>query len=365
MHVHDYLVKILKETFNGDCIHKILSNLCMVAIKIMPQEDISTSDMSQGCSQGFFLYWDKSKGFTTQGIPISQTIRRYPLDTFREMVPNVEDTQKGQDQDAWPRPRHLGKIKTSNKIKTNSKTKSSGKTKITWYNIASSQDHGDIAMSFSVVNFKLIKINPNQLEYLFLLVYLQLCFNYFRLRSQFYTCEYIFSRRAMHLSGQLYAWYTVSCVLAQPHLTDFFFRLDDGHHWQDDLHHFFDFVCSKTQNIVCSLVDMVQERGHMLAQSFSCTTTGKAETHNHKMAQSGVTFALPFCWNQPIQGMSEFDTSLVRQGNLTTGSNGGTVWGSQNLYLIILVLLQQHFVECSGLSKVWFSVACFDLSQPW
>jgi len=23
------------------------------------------------------------------------------------MVPNVENTKKGQDQDAWPRPRHL------------------------------------------------------------------------------------------------------------------------------------------------------------------------------------------------------------------------------------------------------------------
>ena len=90
---------------------------------------VGASDMSQGYSQGFFLFWGKIKWFTTQGIPITQTIRRFPLDTFREMVSNVEYTQKDQDQDAWPRPRHLGKIKTSNKIKTNSKTKSSGKTK--------------------------------------------------------------------------------------------------------------------------------------------------------------------------------------------------------------------------------------------
>ncbi len=32
------------------------------------------------------------------------------------------------------------------------------------------EDHGDIFMSFSVVNFKLIKIISNQLEYLFLLI---------------------------------------------------------------------------------------------------------------------------------------------------------------------------------------------------
>ena len=32
--------------------------------------------------------------------------------------------------------------------------------------------------------------------------------------------------------------------------------------------------------------------------------TGKAETHNHEMAQSGVTFALPFCRNQSIRRMS-------------------------------------------------------------
>jgi hypothetical protein len=37
---------------------------------------------------------------------------------------------------------------------------------------------------------------------------------------------------------------------------------------------------------------------------FSCITTGKTETHNHEMAQSGVTFAFPFCRNQPIWCMS-------------------------------------------------------------
>ena len=37
---------------------------------------------------------------------------------------------------------------------------------------------------------------------------------------------------------------------------------------------------------------------------FSCITTGKTETHSHEMAQSGVTFAFPFCRNQPIWCMS-------------------------------------------------------------
>ncbi len=45
----------------------------------------------------------------------------------------------------------------------------------------------------------------------------------------------------------------------------FFCRLDDGHHWQDDLHHYFDFCLLENLEHLSSLVDMVQERGHMLA----------------------------------------------------------------------------------------------------
>ena len=84
---------------------------------------------------------DIGQEFTIQGIPIALTIRRYPRDTVRNIVPNVKDTPKVQDQDVWQRPRHLGKTKTSNKSQTNSKTKLacktklSDKTKITWWNI--------------------------------------------------------------------------------------------------------------------------------------------------------------------------------------------------------------------------------------
>ena len=58
---------------------------------------------------------------------------------------------------------------------------------------------------------------------------------------------------------------------------------------------------------------MVQERCHMLNLYFSCITTGNAETHNHEMAQSGVTFALPFVIGINTSDIcQEFDTSLVK-----------------------------------------------------
>ena len=44
---------------------------------------------------------DIGQGFTIQGIPITLTIRRYPRDTFRNIVPNIKDTPKVQDQDVW------------------------------------------------------------------------------------------------------------------------------------------------------------------------------------------------------------------------------------------------------------------------
>ena len=41
----------------------------------------------------------KANDSPNQGIPITKTNRRCPLDTFWEMVPNVEDTLQDQDQD--------------------------------------------------------------------------------------------------------------------------------------------------------------------------------------------------------------------------------------------------------------------------
>ncbi len=74
--------------------------------------------------RGYCPIRGKNKGFTTQGIPITQTIRRYPLDTFWEMVPNVEDTPRGQDQD-------VGKTKTLGEDQDfhQEQDQSSGKTK--------------------------------------------------------------------------------------------------------------------------------------------------------------------------------------------------------------------------------------------
>ncbi len=144
------------------------------------------TDMSHGCSQGLLPYWGKNKWFTTRGIPITQTIRRYPLDTYLRDGPQCWGHSKGsrprcrQDQDTW------GKTKTSNKNKTSHLARLKNNMVEAWHPPIE-EVHGDIFMSLSVVNFKLIKIISNQLEYPFLLLYLQLNFDYFRLRSLLYN----------------------------------------------------------------------------------------------------------------------------------------------------------------------------------
>jgi hypothetical protein len=85
----------------------------------------------------------------------------------------------------------------------------------------------------------------------------------------------------------------------------FFCRLDDGHHWQDDLHHYFDFCLFKNlEHFKLFGGHGPRKRSYAGLVFFSCITPGKAETHNHEMAQSCVIFARPFCRNQPIRRMS-------------------------------------------------------------
>jgi len=44
---------------------------------------------------------DMGQGFTTQGIPIAPRIQRHPRDSLRNILPNIMDTPKVQDQDVW------------------------------------------------------------------------------------------------------------------------------------------------------------------------------------------------------------------------------------------------------------------------
>jgi hypothetical protein len=78
-------------------------------------------------------------------------------------------TLQGVKTKMLARPRHLGKTKTSTKNETSHLARLKDNMVQARHPPHGMEDHGDIFMSFSVVNFKLMKIISNQLEYLFLL----------------------------------------------------------------------------------------------------------------------------------------------------------------------------------------------------
>jgi hypothetical protein len=116
------------------------------------------------------------------------------------------------------------------------------------------------------------------------------------------------------------------------------------------------FVFKKLNNF-SSFMDMVQERGHMLALSCFCITTGCDRTHNHEMAQSSVTSALPFCRNQPIWCMSRVWQQPSQVGKAYN-------WFQWWNFLVSSELVSDHpdvtvatLCRVFILSKAWFSVA--------